>query len=69
MKNTRNFLYLACHNAKYFKNIYGVIGNYLSVIDSMYPYALIIVNLTLYVHIDFCWEPKVNVKNQAKKHY
>jgi hypothetical protein len=37
MKNTRNFLYLlAYHDAKYFKNIYGVIGNYLSVIDSMY---------------------------------
>jgi hypothetical protein len=31
MKNTRSFLYLlACRDAKYFKKIYGVIGNYLS---------------------------------------
>ena len=37
MKNTRSFLYLlACRDAKYFKKIYGVIGNYLSVINSMY---------------------------------
>jgi hypothetical protein len=29
-------LYLLCYDVKYFEKIYGVIGNYLSVIDSMY---------------------------------
>jgi hypothetical protein len=36
MKNTENtssFLYLLCYDVKYFEKIYGVIGNYLSVID------------------------------------
>ncbi|VVH66244.1 hypothetical protein BSPLISOX_779 [uncultured Gammaproteobacteria bacterium] len=46
MKNTRNFLYLlACHDAKYFKKIYGVIGNYLSVIDSMYGVRIMGANI------------------------
>jgi hypothetical protein len=53
MKNTRNFLYLlAYHDAKYFKKIYGVIGNYLSVIDSMYgvrkPKSII--NIPVFYH-------------------
>jgi hypothetical protein len=39
MKNTENtssFLYLLCYDVKYFEKIYGVIGNYLSVIDDTY---------------------------------
>ena len=36
-ENTSSFLrLLACHDAKYFENIYGVIGDYLSVVDLTY---------------------------------
>jgi hypothetical protein len=46
MKNTRSFLYLlACRDAKYFKKIYGVIGNYLSVIDSIYGVRIMRANI------------------------
>jgi hypothetical protein len=48
MKNTENtssFLYLLCYDVKYFEKIYGVIGNYLSVIDDTYSVHIMKANI------------------------
>jgi hypothetical protein len=48
MKNTENtssFLYLLCYDVKYFEKIYGVIGNYLSVIDDTYSVCIMEVDI------------------------
>jgi hypothetical protein len=38
-------LYLLCYDVKYFEKIYGVIGNYLSVIDDTYSVHIMKANI------------------------